>query len=434
MATTKKTQKKSAKKAPSAPAAKPAAKATSKPASKPTSKKGVLAQAKAMVDKALKKTDWKADLDTQKLRQSLPHLPTGSMMIDHLIGGKQNEFGVAPCPGLPKGKIFNLYGHEGSGKTTLALTVAAETIRNGGIVCYIDWENEIVPQYAKALGVPIGDEDRFILCQPETLEEGCSIFYTMAAAGVDLIVLDSVGAGVPKADFEKSIKETADQGRIGGNAAVWSRFLPKIKHRVNKTGTTVIAISQLRDSINAMGYGDQFTVQGGKAWRFFSTIRMHLKAVGKDKIKVYSSVTNTSEDKVVGVRVRARLEKCKVSPQQGNEEHFYIRWGKGIDDMRSLMEIGLAHKIIRVKGSWFYWTDPEGNEKGKQGLDKLRVMFEQEPELFRAFKQQVLPHMASEGAGSDSVEIDEEDILGQDFGEELEDVLSSIADSPSKDD
>jgi recombination protein RecA len=429
MATSKKTSKKASKKDPAKQTA-----AGPKKAAKSQSKKGVLAQARAMVDKALKRTDWKADLDVKTLRQSLPHLPTGSLMLDHLIGGKQNEFGVAPCPGLPKGKIFNLYGHEGSGKTTVALTVAAETIRNGGIVCYIDWENEIVPQYAKALGVPIGDEDSFLLSQPETLEEGCSVLYTMASAGIDLIVLDSVGAGVPKAYFDKAIRETADQGRLGANAAVWSNFLPKLKQRVNKTGTVIIAISQLRDSINAGGYGDQFTVQGGKAWRFYSAIRMHLKSVGKDKIKVHSSITNKAEDKVIGVRVRARLEKCKVSPQQGNEEFFYIRWGKGIDDLRSLMEIAIAHNIIRVKGSWYYWTDPDGNEKGKQGLDKLRTMFEQEPETLRAFEKQVSPYMASTGTDENIVEVDEEDVLGQDFGEELEDVIASLDASAAEDD
>lgn len=430
MATTKKTtttKKKTAK----AKTEKAPTKAPTKAAPKKAAKGGqsVLAQAKAALNKALKKTDWKADLDSKSLRQSLAHIPSGSIMIDHLIGGKVNDFGVAPCPGIPRGKIFNLYGHEGSGKTTIALTIAASTIRNGGSVCYIDWENEIVPQYAKSLGVPIEDENKFLLSQPETLEEGCSILWTMASAGIDLIVLDSVGAGVPKAYYEKSIRETADQGRLGANAAVWSNFLPKLKGRINKTNTTIVAISQLRDAVNVMGYGEQFTVQGGKAWRFYSALRMHLKAVGKDKISAYSSVTNKAEDKVVGVRVRARLEKCKVSAQQGNEEFFYIRWGKGIDDLRSMMEIAMAHNLIRKSGSWFYWTDPDGNEHGKQGLDKLRTVFLQDKGLLNALTKQVKPFMAAEGDPVDEdseVDDSEEGILGAAFEGELSDVIADI--------
>lgn len=433
MATTKKTTKKTAKKTPSKKTSKRGSSSkTPKKKKTATSKKGggksVLAQAKATLDKALKKTDWAANLDTKSLRQSLPHQPTGSIMLDHLIGGKVNEFNVPPCPGLPRGKVFNLYGHEGSGKTTVALTVAAETIRNGGSVCYIDWENEIVPSYAQALGVPIGDEDKFLLSQPDTLEEGCSILWTMASAGIELVVLDSVGAGVPKAIFDKKIAEAADSGRLGANAAVWSQFLPKVKGRINKTGTIIVAISQLRDAVNVMGYGDKFTVQGGKAWRFYAAIRMHLKAVGKDKVSQYSSVTNKSEDKVVGVRVRARLEKCKVSPQQGNEEHFYIRWGKGIDDLRSLMEIAIAHKLIRKSGSWLYWVDPEGEERGKQGLDKMRRMFAEDRKLLRALEKQVKPYMAMSGTDSGDEEVDEDEgVFGAEFGEELSDVISSIS-------
>lgn len=388
-----------------------------------------MAQAKAAVSKSLKKDDWKASLDTRTLRQSHPHLPTGSLMLDYLIGGKLNENGVPPCPGLPRGKVINVYGPEGSGKTTFALTVAAETIRRGGLVCYIDWENEIVPQYAKALGVPIDDEDIFVLSQPETLEEGCSILYTMASAGVDLIVLDSVGAGVPKAAFEKALRDVAERGRIGGNAAVWSEFLPKVKRRANQSGSTILGISQLRDAINTMGYGDTFTVQGGKAWRYYSSIRMLLKAIGQDKVKVHDPVTNKTEEKVAGVRVKARLDKCKISPQQGNVEHFYIRWGKGIDDLRSLMEIGMAHKIIRQSGSHYTWVDPDGNEQKRQGLDKLRLVFEQDHAYLRALEKQVKPYMASTGhAGSIEHEVDDDgNVLDKDFGEELDDVLSSIS-------
>jgi recombination protein RecA len=434
MVSKKKTTKKAAQKTEKPVKAKK--KKTEKKSAKKKGGKSVLAQAKAVLDGALKTPDWKADLDTSRISESLPHLPSGSIILDQLIGGKPNEKGIPPCPGIPIGKIFNLYGHEGSGKTTVALTAAATTIANGGCVCYIDWENEIVPSYAKALGVPIGDEDKFILSQPETLEQGCAVIWTMANAGVDLVILDSVGAGVPKALAEKSVKEVADQGRLGANAAVWSAFLPKLKGRINKTGTTILAISQLRSAVNVMGYGEQFTVQGGKAWRFYSALRMHLKAIGKDKATVYSSLTNKAEDRVVGVKTRARLEKCKVSPQQGNEEIFYIRWGQGIDDLRSLIEIGLAHKLIRKKGAWYYWIDPEGTEHSGQGLEKFRTRFEKDAQNLKALQRQIQPYLASKGGENLDQEIDEDAPEAESFqtDKELEDLLSSISsDEPPAD-
>jgi recombination protein RecA len=399
---------------------------------KPTSKKSSpLTQASELLKQALKGDDWKADLDPKNLRQPLPHLSSGSLVIDHLIGGKANANGVSPCPGFPRGRILNLYGHEGSGKTTIALQSSAETIRAGGTVCYIDWEHEIVPGYAHALGVPIGDESKFMLCQPDTLDDGVAILWTMASAGVDLIVLDSVGAGVPKAFFEKSIKETADQGRVGMNAAVWSQFLPKLKARINKTKSTVIGISQIRDAINTMGYGDKITVQGGKAWKFYSAVRLRLQKVGTEKASDYSSLVNKAQDRVVGALIKAKLDKCKVSSQQGNEENFYIRWGEGIDNTRSLIEIAVAHKIIAKNGAHFRWTAPDGTEQARQGMDKLRQMFIDNALWAKLLEKQVKPHMAMSGESSDDDEEDDPEMYDQDaftIDAEIGEILGSITD------
>ena len=400
----------------------------------PAKKASPISQAKAMLDKALKGSEWAAHLDPKAAKQSSPHLPTGSLIIDHLIGGKLNTNGVPPCPGLPKGKITNLYGHESSGKTTIALTTAATTIKNGGYVCYIDWEHEIVPTYAQALGVPIHDEERFILCQPDTLDEGVAILWTMATAGVDLIVLDSVGAGVPKAYFDKKIEETAEQGRVGMNAAVWSAFLPKLKARINKTGTTVLGISQIRDAINKMGYGDQFTVQGGRAWKFFSAVRMKLQKTHTETASDYSGISNASEQRVVGAKVKAKLDKCKVSPQQGNEEEFYIRWGEGIDDLRSLLEIALAHRLAHKSGSSFSWTAPDGTPIKKAGIDKFRQVFMDDPKLAKALEKQVRPYMGAKMSATTEDDDDDEgdeDLFGEDNAD-LKDIMSAIDFSDEK--
>ena len=421
--TVKKVAKKVAKTAPKKAPKKDATEAKGSKASSP------LLQARSMLKEAFKNTDWHTDLDPKQARKSQDVLSTGSIVINHLIGGKLNAHGVAPCPGLPKRRILNLYGKEGSGKTTLALETSAETIRNGGTVCYVDWEHEIVPEYAMALGVPIGDPSKFMLCQPDTLDEGVAIVWTMASAGVDLIVLDSVGAGVPKAYFEKSIKETADQGRVGMNAAVWSAFLPKLKARISKTGTTIIGISQIRDAINVQGYGDKFTVQGGKAWKFYSAVRMRLQPMGIEKASEYSAVINKTADRVVGSKIKVKLDKCKVSPQQGNEEVFYIRYGEGIDDLRSLIEIGIAHKLIRKSGAWFYWTDPEGTEIGKQGMEKFRGLFADDPKLQKILQKQVLPYLGAAGTPGDEPE-DELDLFGADVfqnNEELKEILGAIS-------
>ncbi len=394
-----------------APASSPRGTAAKKAVKATGAKRSPLLQAKQLLVSALKSDDWQANLDPKSAKQSLPHLPTGSLIINHLIGGKPNKHGVPPCPGIPKGRILNLYGHEGSGKTTIALTASATTIKNGGYVCYIDWEHEIVPDYALSLGVPIGNEERFMLCQPDTLEEGLAILWTMATGGVDLIVLDSVGAGVPKAYFEKSIQETGEQGRVGMNAAVWSSFLPKLKSRINKTNATVIGISQIRDAIKTgPGYGDSITVQGGKAWKFYSAVRMRLQKIQTEKSSDYSAVANKAKDQVIGAKVRAKLDKCKVSAQQGNEEEFYIRWGEGIDDLRSIIEIAIAHRVASKNGSSMVWVDPDGNEHKRQGMEKFRAMFSEDPKLAKQLERQVIPHMASgsEGLAADDV-FDEEE-------------------------
>jgi len=410
-------------------------KTSKKTAKKKTKKKAkaksALLQAKGLLNHALKSNDWQANLDPKTANKPLDILSTSSIIIDHLIGGKLNERGIAPCPGLPRGRIVNVYGREGSGKTTLALGTSAQTIHDGGVVCYIDWEHEIVPGYALALGVPIGDEERFMLCQPDTLDEGIAILWTMVNSGVDLVVLDSVGAGVPRAYFEKSIKETAEQGRVGMNAAVWSAFLPKLKARTSKTGSAVLGVSQIRDAINTGGgYGDTFTVQGGKAWKFYSAIRLRLQPIGVEKASDYSALTNKAQDRVIGAKIRAKLDKCKVSPQQGNEEIFYIRWGEGIDDLRSLIEIGCAHRLVQKKGSWLYWVDPDGEQHGKQGMENFRRMFVDNERLAVALEKQVKPFMGATGSSKDEDEDEDENELFaadafQDDGE-LREILSSI--------
>jgi len=322
--------------------------------------------------KVLKGEDPTVQLDTSLLKESIPHITTGSFVIDFLIGGELNAHGIAPCPGWPRGRIENLYGTPGAGKTTLALTSCAGVCAKGGTAGYIDWEHEVEPRYAATLGVPIGDASKFVLYQPDTLEEGQKIMVTLAAEGVDLVVLDSVGAAVPNSYFTQDLADEEKEQRVGHVARIWSRFVPKFKGIISKSGTSVIAISQLRKAINKTGHGPDTDAQGGEAWKFYSSIRMGLRVLQKESIKARNPLTQEIIDKVIGTKVRARLDKCKVSDSVHSELDFYLRSGRGIDNARTVLEIAIALNVVVKGGAWYSWTMPNGTEIRGQGLDKFR--------------------------------------------------------------
>jgi len=326
--------------------------------------------------KSIKLPDPFVSINEDSFKKSIPHLPTGSIMVDYLIGGKLNRFGVPPCPGLPRGKVVNLYGRESAGKTTLALTISAQTIANGGSVVYIDWENAIINDYAKALGVPIEDEAHFKLSQPGTLEEGLMVIWALAKAGVELIVIDSVGAGVPKAVMEQSLDEKGKAGRVGAIAAMWSGFLPQLRNITARTGTCVLGISQLRSTISTMPSfgGDSQTTQGGQAWKFYSDVRLGMIRIASEKTEGYDAMKHKKEKLSSGAKVRVRADKCKVSAAQGRDVEIYIKYGDGIDDLRSIIEYGAAHALIRKDGSWYNWERGNGEVLRDQGRDKFREL------------------------------------------------------------
>ena len=353
-----------------------------------------LAKARAAIAKNMKGRDDEVQLDVQSLRESAPHFPSGSVIIDYLIGGKPNKYGVPPCPGIPRERIMNLYGNPGAGKTTLALTAAASVCELGGTCCYIDWENEVEPRYAEILGVPVTDTDRFMLVQPTTLEDGIRYAAIMAKEGVDLIVLDSVGAGVPEAWFTND--DTPGKGRIGLVASIWSQELPKLKSICSKTGTAIIGISQLRTNLNITGYGGpKDAAQGGKAWKFYSATRMMLSRIQGLKEKVHDPLSGKIEEVVVGQRVKARLDKCKVSDAMNRTATFILRSGYGIDDDASIVEIALAHNIITRAGSWYSWVSPDGTEVRGQGMGKFRTLMDARDGSFNELWGQISPILSA---------------------------------------
>jgi len=354
-----------------------------------------LAQVEAIIKRIFKSTDVIVQLDPNSLTESLPHYTTGSFVLDYLVGGKPNRHKVAPCPGFPGGRITQLYGHPSSGKTTIALTACGRVAASGGSALFIDWENEVVPDYANALGVPISDRSKFMLVQPDTLEDGMKIAWAAAASGVDIIVLDSVGAGVPEDIFNQKVEEQGKQARLALNAAKWSQFLPKFKAVCKKSGTAVIGIAQIRANPGAFGPGEKTTVQGGNAWKFYSALRMKLQRIGQLKAGRMNDMTNKMEDISVGGKIRARIEKCKISSSQGAEQMFYIRWGTGIDNVASYIDIGIAYGIISKSGSWYTWHLPDGTDFRCQGTEKLAIKINGDQALLLGVHKQVVDALAN---------------------------------------
>lgn len=365
-----------------------------------------LAAARAYLTQKMGKefTGIRVSLDEDNLKESLPHISSGCDVVNFLIGGSLNSFGVAPCPGIPRGRVTQVWGHESAGKTTLALEACAAIAAAGGSALYIDWENDIVPDYAAALGVPITDQNRFELLQPETLEDGIKFAMTYAAAGVDLIVFDSVGAAIPRRLAERDALETAEQGKIGELQSVWSQELPNLKRIIARSGTAILGISQIRAKIGGMGMGPQTQPQGGNAWKFYSSVRLELKRVQNEKAKEYNDLTHITEERVIGGIIKVTAIKCKMSRSQGREEIFYIRWGEGVDNIRTTLEIAIAHGIVKKGGAgWFVWENAPGGPFKIQSKEKCRAYLLENEKVYDALRGAVMP-LLGQGAAAGFVE------------------------------
>lgn len=346
----------------------------------------------------------RVELDDKSLSESLPHISSGSDVVDYIIGGEPNQFGVAPCPGFPRGRVSQVWGHESAGKTTLCLEACAKVCAEGGTALYIDWENDIVPDYAMALGVPITSPDKFELLQPESLEDGIKYAMAFAAAGVDLIVFDSVGAAIPRRLSERDALDVAEQGKVGELQSIWSQELPNLKKVIARTGTAVIGISQIRATMARMG--KQSKPQGGNAWKFYSSVRLELRRTKNETAKEHNILTHKTDERVVGGIIKVTAIKCKMSRSQGRSEDFYLRWGEGIDNVRSIMEIAISHGIIKKGGSWLTWENCPSGALKVQGSEKFRTHLLQNDEDYMSLRNVVMPLLGTKGADYEEEEIE----------------------------
>ncbi|MGD1997333.1 MAG: recombinase RecA [Candidatus Dependentiae bacterium] len=285
-------------------------------------------------------------------------ISTGSMLIDDALG----------VGGLPRGRVIEVYGPESSGKTTLTLQVLAEAQKQGGTCAFIDAEHAIDPEYAKALGV---DVDDLIISQPDYGEQALDITEMLVRSGaVDVIVVDSVAALVPKSELEGDMGDH----HVGVQARLMSQALRKLTSLVHKTNAILIFINQVRHKIGGLPFANKETTTGGNALKFYSSIRIDIRRVA----------TLKKNDKPIGNKVAVKIVKNKVAPPFARAEVDLI-FGHGISRDLDLLEMALRLGIITQSGAWFYL----GEEKIAQGRDNCVKKF-QEGEFFAKVKELVM--------------------------------------------
>jgi recombination protein RecA len=284
-------------------------------------------------------------------------IPTGALALDLALG----------IGGLPRGRVVEIFGPEASGKSTLAMHVVAEAQRNGGVCAYIDAEHAMDPVYAQAIGVNV---DELLISQPDTGEQGLEIADMLVRSGaLDVVVIDSVAALVPRAEIEGEMGDT----HVGLQARLMSQALRKLTANLNRTRTIAVFINQLREKIGVI-YGSPETTPGGRALKFYSSVRLDIRRV--------ESIKDGAE--VVGNRTRVKVVKNKTAPPFKSAE-FDIMYGKGISREGSLLDVGVDLGIVKKAGAWFTY---EGEQLG-QGRENAKTFLTENLDLMVEISEKI---------------------------------------------
>lgn len=294
----------------------------------------------------------------------VPAISTGSIMINYALGVK----------GIPRGRVTEIYGPEASGKTTLSMHVIAEAQKAGGYAAFIDAEHAFDPKYAKALGI---NTDELLISQPDSGEQALEITETLIRSGaLDVIVVDSVAALVPRAELEGEMGDS----HVGLQARLMSQALRKITGIVSKSRTSCIFINQIREKIGVM-FGNPETTSGGRALKFYSSVRLDIRRIGALK----------KGDEVIGNRTKVKVVKNKVAPPFKTVE-FNILYGKGISRISEILDLAVEFDIIEKRGSWYrYDGEPIG-----QGTDAAIQFLEEDEKLTKQLEEIIMQKLFPE--------------------------------------
>jgi recombination protein RecA len=284
-------------------------------------------------------------------------IPTGAISLDYALG----------IGGVPRGRVVEIFGPESSGKTTLALQVIAQAQQRGGMAAFVDAEHALDAQYAQKLGV---DLENLLVSQPDNGEQALEIVEVLVRSnGVDVIVVDSVAALVPKAEIEGEMGEA----QMGLQARLMSQALRKLTGAVSKSKTCLIFINQLREKIGVM-FGNPETTTGGRALKFYSSVRIDIRRIGAIK----------DGDQVVGGRTRVKIVKNKVAPPF-REAEFDVMYGEGISKEGDLLDLAVERKIVEKSGTWFAYN----GERLGQGRENAKQFLKENGDTYRAIEDRV---------------------------------------------
>lgn len=336
---------------------KPSASIESKPAGPADKEKAqALDRALAQIDKAFGKGSIMR-LD-EEAYLNIPGISTGALSLDLALGGK----------GIPRGRIVEIFGPESSGKTTLALTVVANAQRNGGVAAFIDAEHALDPSWARKIGVNIDD---MLVSQPDTGEQALEICELLVRSNaIDVIVVDSVAALIPRAEIEGEMGDT----QVGLQARLMSQAMRKLTGVIARSNCTVIFINQIREKIGVM-FGSPETTPGGRALKFYSSVRIDIRRTGSIK----------EGDIATGNRVRARVVKNKVAPPFRQAE-FDIMFNEGISSTGDLIDMAVEDKVAQKSGAWYSY----GEIRLGQGRERAKEFLAENPDLFKEIRNAIL--------------------------------------------